>query len=132
LISVILVLTPESTEAVPLAVTRIKANVIGGIASVLCLLALLPTPLSIIFAMILTIIGCYIFKLMSGSRAAIAAVIIIMMHGMEYHLPTFWEATIKRLLAVILGCVIGLLVTLIFHRRLSSNSKLSEKENVEN
>jgi uncharacterized membrane protein YgaE (UPF0421/DUF939 family) len=119
LISVILVLTPESSEAVPLAVTRIKANFIGGIASVLCMLFLAPSPLTIILAMVLTIFGCYFFNLMTGSRAAIAAVIIIMMHGLEYRMPDFWTGTLKRLLMVIIGCIIGLLVTIIFHRRLT-------------
>jgi uncharacterized membrane protein YgaE (UPF0421/DUF939 family) len=131
LISVILVLTPDNTEAVPLALTRIKANIVGGVASILCLLALAPTPLTIILAIIVTIVSCYFFRLMTGSRAAIAAVIIIMMHGMEYTEPFFWTATIKRLLAVIAGCFIGLLITLLFHRRLHPESRLKGNENPE-
>lgn len=129
LISVILVLTPDSAEAVPLAVTRIKANFIGGIASVICLLALAPTPISITLAIVLSIIGCYYFNLMTGSRAAIAAVIIIMMHGIEYDQPFFWTATLKRLLAVVIGCLIGLLVTVLFHRNIVSGKSGMESEN---
>lgn len=123
IISVILVLTPESNEAVTLAVTRIKANIIGGIASVLCLLILPTVPLTIILAIVLTIIGCHFFNLMAGSRAAIAAVIIIMMHGLEFDQPFFWTATIKRLVSVIIGCLIGLIVTLAYHKKLLNNSE---------
>jgi uncharacterized membrane protein YgaE (UPF0421/DUF939 family) len=118
IISVILVLTPESNEAIPLAVTRIKANMIAGVASFLSLLIFPATPVTIIFVIVITILGCYQFKTMSGSRAAIAAVIIIMMHGMETAAPDFWKVTLQRIGSVIAGCLIGLIVTLIYHRDL--------------
>jgi uncharacterized membrane protein YgaE (UPF0421/DUF939 family) len=128
IISVMLVLTPEGGEAIPLAITRIKANLIGGLASVLCLIALPPMAVTIILAIVLTIVGCYFFNLMAGSRAAIAAVIIIMIHGIEYDLPDFWSATLKRILAVIIGCVIGLLVTLLFHGNVARKSNVRNQE----
>ncbi len=115
-ISVILVLTPESREAIPLAITRIKANLVAGVSSFVFLMFFPANAFSIIAAMIITILGCYKFKVMAGSRAAIAAVIIIMMHGMETNQTDFWNITLQRIGLVIAGCIIGLLVTLVYHR----------------
>ena len=129
MISVLLVLTPESKEAIPLAQTRIKANIIAGIVSLVCLLMGSPTLLTIVLAIILTILCCYAFNLMSGSRSATAAVIIIMLHGLEYDMPFFWTATIERVISVITGCTIGLLITLIFHYPFG-NRKISDADKV--
>jgi uncharacterized membrane protein YgaE (UPF0421/DUF939 family) len=118
IISVMLVLTPDNNEALPLAVTRIKANLIGGAVSTLCLVIAPTNAISISAAIVITIICCYFLKLMSGSRAAIAAVIIIMMHGLQFSEPEFWKTTLERVVAVIAGCAIGLLVTLLFHQRI--------------
>ena len=117
MISVMLVLTPESSEAMSLAITRIKANFIGGLVSILFILLNLPLYLSISLSVVLTILACNHFKLMTGSRAALAAVIIIMMHGEEFSHPNFWSITLQRLGSVIVGCLIGLLVTIIFNQR---------------
>ena len=117
IISVMLVLTPENSEAISLAITRIKANFIGGIVSIFFILINLPLYLSISLSVVLTILACNHFKLMTGSRAAIAAVIIIMMHGEEFSHPNFWSITFQRLASVIIGCLIGLLVTIIFNQR---------------
>lgn len=116
MISVILVITPDSDESIPLAITRIKANIIGGMASLLCFLIDLPIAVSILSAVVITILACYFFKLMSGSRAAIAAVIIIMLHGEQYNQPAFWSITFQRLISVIAGCLIALIVTFLFHK----------------
>src|SRR5215469_12520271 len=66
IISVILVLSPDSKEAVPLAVTRIKANLIGGASALLFLLFGIANAITISVAMALTIVLCYILKLMAG------------------------------------------------------------------
>ena len=122
-----LVLTPESNEAIPLAITRIKANLIGGAASFLFLLFLPPNAFTIILVITISILVCYFFNLMSGSRAAIAAVIIIMFHGIEYSHESFWTVTLSRILSVIVGCVIGLLVTILFHREYLKKKIVSGK-----
>lgn len=118
IISVILVLTPESDEAIPLAITRIKSNLIAGAASLLFLLFFPANPITIIVVIIVTILLCYKFKVMTGSRAAIAAVIIIMFHGIEYSERSFWSVTSERISSVVIGCTIGLLVTILFHKKL--------------
>ena len=118
IISVMLVLTPESDEAIPLAITRIKSNLIAGAASLLFLLFFPANPITIIVVIIVTILLCYKFKVMTGSRAAIAAVIIIMFHGIEYSERSFWSVTSERISSVVIGCTIGLLVTILFHKKL--------------
>jgi uncharacterized membrane protein YgaE (UPF0421/DUF939 family) len=126
-ISVILVLTPESKEAIPLALTRIKANLLGGITSLVCMTFFPPNAFTIIAVIVMTIVGCYKLRIMEGSRAAIAAVIIIMMHGIETQQTNFWTITLQRIGFVIGGCVIGLLVTLVYHRDFIRKSKLMGK-----
>ena len=127
IISVMLVLTPESDEAIPLAITRIKSNLIAGAASLLFLLFFPANPITIIVVIIVTILLCYKFKVMTGSRAAIAAVIIIMFHGIEYSQRSFWSVTLERISSVVIGCTIGLLVTILFHKKLLKKHFLSGK-----
>ena len=127
IISVMLVLTPESDEAIPLAITRIKSNLIAGAASLLFLLFFPATPITIIVVIIVTILLCYKFKVMTGSRAAIAAVIIIMLHGMEYNQDSFWSVTLERISSVVIGCIIGLIITILFHKKLLKKHFLSGK-----
>ncbi len=119
IISVILVLSPDSKEAVPLAVTRIKANLLAGAAAMLLLLFGAANVLTISVAIILTIGLCYFFNVMAGSKSALAAVIIIMIHTTELgKVHQLWYTTIERILSVIAGCVIGLVVTFIYHQKL--------------
>lgn len=117
IISVILVLTPDNNEALQLAITRIKANLIGGLVSMIILYFVVANPFTITIALVITILCCHLLNLMNGSRAALAAVIIIMLHGLEYGQPHFWTTTIERVAAVIAGCIIGLIVTLLFHKK---------------
>jgi len=119
IISVILVLSPDSKEAVPLAMTRIKANLLAGGAAMLLLLFGPANVLTISVAIVLAIWLCHLFNVMAGSKSALAAVFIIMIHttelGKEYHL---WYTSIARILSVIIGCALGLIVTFIYHQKL--------------
>ncbi|MFZ4540239.1 MAG: hypothetical protein ACOYNL_00320 [Rickettsiales bacterium] len=87
-------------------------------ASVVSVLFLLLCP-SVIGAICLsitvTIIICYLLNLMAGSRAALAAVVIISLHPAGIHL---WSTAAERVLAVVAGCVVALLLTFVFHRTL--------------
>ena len=71
LISVVLVLSPDSNEAIALALTRIKANLTGGASSFLCLLLGPANPLTVSLAFVVTIVMCHIFKVMTGVRSAL-------------------------------------------------------------
>lgn len=122
LISTLLVLSPDSSEAIPLALNRIKANVVAGSASILCLFIPVPRLFIVIMALAITIFVCYILKLMVGCRSALAAVIIVMLHEStgKHH---SWDSALQRMVAVILGCLIGLLITLIFHRKFTKQEE---------
>src|SRR4051812_3451909 len=62
LISVILVLSPDGKEAIPLAVTRIKANVVGAGTGALCLLIASSNLWIISLAVAITLSLCYLLK----------------------------------------------------------------------
>ncbi|HEY2759838.1 MAG TPA: aromatic acid exporter family protein [Pirellulales bacterium] len=128
LVSAILVLSPDNQEALPLATARIKANVMASVVALVCLL---PGPANLVtinIALALTIGLCSLFRLMDGSRSALAAVIIIMLHEPGKHL---WDAAAERAGTVIAGCVLGLLITLAFHRRLDSRASASRADKSE-
>ncbi|MBC8083642.1 MAG: FUSC family protein [Hymenobacter sp.] len=116
LVSVLLVLSPDSREAVPLAFTRIKANGVAAGICALCL-GLLPASYPVIgFALASTIVLCYLGRLMGGCRSALAAIIIIMLHDPILSRAAVWQTAWQRLGSVVIGCGLALLITLVFHR----------------
>ena len=112
LISVMLVLSPDGRESVPLALTRIKANIVGACSGMLCLLIGQTNMWMMAAALVVTLSFCYLFKLDSGIRSALAATIILMLHEEGKHV---WDTAIERVIAVLAGCVLGLLITFTFH-----------------
>ena len=128
LVSAILVLSHDSADAVLLATTRIAANMIGSATSLLCLL-LGPTSFVILcLAIVLTIGLCALSRLMAGSRSALAAAVIIMLHEPGMH-P--WDAVLKRAGSVVAGCLLGLVVTFAFHQRLLRSGDNVAREQAE-
>jgi uncharacterized membrane protein YgaE (UPF0421/DUF939 family) len=118
LISMLLVLSPDGNEAIPLTMVRIKANLVASAVSI-AFLAISPTvSIAICAAIAVTIIACHIFNLMAGSRVALAGVVIILLHPQGAHL---WSTALERVFSVILGCAIGLLLTFVFHRDVAWN-----------
>ncbi|HXC63498.1 MAG TPA: FUSC family protein [bacterium] len=115
LISVMLVLSPDGKEALPLALTRTKANAIGAASSLVFLLLGLPQAVGVCAAIALAVLLCHLFKAMAGSRSALAAVIILMLREPGAYL---WDAALGRFASVAAGCLAGLLITLLFHRAL--------------
>lgn len=121
-ISMLLVLTPDNREAVPLTVVRIKSNIVAAVSTLLFLLVTPNTTLAICLSITATILICYWLKLMAGSRAALAAVVIVALHPMGEHL---WSTSAERVLAVITGCILGLVLTFAFHRQLPRRSDIT-------
>ncbi len=115
LISVMLVISPDSKEAMPLAMTRMKANLTGSTASVLCLLVCPPNLLTISLAVALSITLCYAFNVMASSRSALAAVIIVLVHSSG--LPV-WDVAFERVASVMVGCLLGIAITYVFHKKI--------------
>ena len=121
LISVILVLSPDGKDALPLAFTRIKANFVGAGVGLICLLITSTNMWILSAALAITVSFCYLLKFDTAIRSALAATIIIMLHEEGKHL---WDTAIERVIAVVAGCVLGLLITFTFHFK----GKIGEKK----
>lgn len=117
LISVILVLSPDGKDSVSLALNRIKANLVGAGTGLLCLVFFTSNIWSMSIAVTLALAFCYLFKLDTAARSALAATIIIMMHEVGKHV---WDTAFERVLAVLSGCILGLIITFVFHFKISS------------
>jgi uncharacterized membrane protein YgaE (UPF0421/DUF939 family) len=112
LISIVLVLAPDRKDAMRLAKNRIKANLVGSTIG-LCLFYLHATNfLMLCIGLVGSIVLCELLKLQAATRTAAVAVVIIMLHEPG---KFFWEVAAERAGGVVLGCVIGVLITLVFH-----------------
>ena len=114
LISIILVLSPDAKDALPQASNRIKANLIGAAAGLIMLLVHVAPEITVSGAAIITIIICYFTKLEASTRTALAATIIVTIHENGKYI---WDVAFDRVIAVVAGCIIGIVITLIFHSR---------------
>lgn len=112
LISIILVLSPDAKDALPQASNRIKANLIGAAAGLIMLLFHISPEITVSGSVLITIIVCYITKLEVATRTALAATIIVTIHENGKYI---WDSALERVIAVVAGCVIGIIITLIFH-----------------
>lgn len=126
LISIILVLSPDGKDAVPLAVNRMKANVVGAFAGLLMLSLHPPTLIMVTGGVIITIVVCYLTNLENPTRTALAATIIVTLHEGGRHI---WDVALERVIAVLAGCVLGMLITYLFHSRfITGPSEISLKQ----
>jgi uncharacterized membrane protein YgaE (UPF0421/DUF939 family) len=126
LISVILVLSPEGKDALELSLTRIKANLVGAATGILILLIQIPSPWNIVAGAMISLFVCDQLKLNSGARSTLAAVIIILLHPEEgMHV---WDSALSRVIAVILGCLLGLIITYVFHSLIKINEPALNSE----
>ena len=117
LISVMLVLSPDGTDAVSLAMSRIKANLVGAGAGLLMLVVHAPTVVMVSGGIAITVAVCTLLKLEASTRSALAATIIVTLHEAGRHV---WDTALERIVAVLAGCLLGLVVTFIFHSRFTS------------
>lgn len=127
LISVVLVLSPEGKDAVELSLTRIKANLVGAGAGVLMLVAQIPWPWNIAVGAALALFICDRLKLNAASRSTLAAVIIILL---QQGSNSLWSSAVNRIGAVITGCIIGLLITYVFHSFIKTDAPALNSEAV--
>jgi uncharacterized membrane protein YgaE (UPF0421/DUF939 family) len=130
LISVVLVLSPEGTDSVKLAFTRIKANLVGATTGLLLLFIELPRPYNMATGAIISLFICDMLKLNAGAKSTLAAMIIVLMHPEGKHV---WDASLERIFAVIIGCFLGLGITYLFHSLFKINTPVwgnrDKKEN---
>jgi len=112
LISIILVLAPDRKDALNLAVNRIKANLVGASIGLLLFYIQPITLVTICIGIAIAIVVCDFFNLQVATRTAIVAVLIITMHEPGKY---FWDIALERAAGVVSGCIIGVLITYIFH-----------------
>jgi uncharacterized membrane protein YgaE (UPF0421/DUF939 family) len=129
LISVILVLSPEGKDAVDLVLTRIKANFIGAGTGILILLLHLPSPWNLAAGATISLFICDRLNLNAGARSTLAAMIIILLHqeGSNSGAP-LWDSALSRIIAVVSGCILGLLITYVFHSIFRLSTPVSANE----
>jgi len=127
MISVLLVIAPDSKDSARLAVDRMKANILGSSIGLLLFLIHRPDLLLVCIAVALTIVIGTFLKLNAALRTSLAALVIVMIH--EEQRNSAWSIALERMGCVTLGCVIGLLVILIFNS-LPIVKRLRNKEDV--
>ncbi len=112
LISIILVLAPDEKDAINLATSRIIANIVGAVIG-LTLFYIHPINLFMIcLGITASIIACELLKLQTATRSAGVALLIITMHQPGQY---FWDVALERAGGVVCGCIIGMIITYIFH-----------------
>jgi len=123
MISTILVIAPDGKGSNQLAIDRMKANILGSSIGLLLFLIHQPNLFLISIAVMLTIITGTFLKLNAALRPALSAVVIVMIH--EEAQNSTWHIAIERMGCVIIGCIIGLLITVAFNS-LSNLKKQSD------
>jgi uncharacterized membrane protein YgaE (UPF0421/DUF939 family) len=113
MISVVLVIAPDSKDSNRLAFDRIKANILGSSIGLLLFLIRIPNLFLICIGVILTIVIGIFLKLNSALRSALSALVIVMIH--EEGPNSTWHIALERTGCVMIGCIIGLLITLAFN-----------------
>jgi uncharacterized membrane protein YgaE (UPF0421/DUF939 family) len=77
-------------------------------------------------ALVATLSLCYLFRFDAGARSAMAATIIIMLHEEGRH---FWDSALTRVVAVMAGCLLGLIITFLFHARIRKEKNTGDTAN---
>ncbi len=126
MISVVLVIAPDGKDSNRLAFDRIKANILGSSVGLSLFLIRIPNLFLICLGVILTIAIAIFLKLNSALRPALAALIIVMIH--EEGQNSTWHIAVERMVCVIIGCIIGLLITLAFNAFLISKKQNNKDE----
>lgn len=129
LFSIVLVLTSDRKDSMNLAMTRIKANFVGAAIGLLLFL-IHPINLSMIcIGITVAIAFCELFNLQAATRSACVSVLIITMHEPGKY---FWDVALERAAGVLCGCIIGVIITYLFHNihlKHTAVSKGEEKTN---
>jgi uncharacterized membrane protein YccC len=113
MISILLVISPDGKGSNQLAFDRMKANILGSSIGLFLFLIHQPNLFLISVAVILTIIIGTFLNLNTALRSALAAVVIVMIH--EEGQTSTWHIAVERMVCVIIGCILGLMITLAFN-----------------
>jgi uncharacterized membrane protein YgaE (UPF0421/DUF939 family) len=111
IISVLLVLAPDKADSIRLANDRMKANIIGAGIGLFAFLIHKPDLFVLSVSVTAVILVCYFLKLVNPSRSALAALVIVLIQEEGYNTGS---AAVERMACVIIGCVVGLIITYLF------------------
>jgi uncharacterized membrane protein YgaE (UPF0421/DUF939 family) len=109
IISVVLVVSPENDKK--LAYTRMEGNLLGSIVGLVVFFIPFPTLILLCLGLSLTIIIGLFLNLQTSVRTAVAATIIVLFQEQSAH---SWEVALKRVGCVLVGCLVGFIITLLF------------------
>ena len=128
-ISTFLVLSPEGKDAIEVALVRIKANFVGASTGLILLAFHLPTILGMCIGAAVSLVACDLLKLSLGAKSTLAAVAIVLMNSTQNN---FWSSPFHRVSSVIIGCILALIITYIFHSVLKfrTPSEYNETESI--
>jgi uncharacterized membrane protein YgaE (UPF0421/DUF939 family) len=112
IVSLLLVLAPDWDSSISLPIARIKANITGALIGLFCFTLPFSQLVSLCIGVVLTIAVCTIMRFPSSTRSALAALVIVLLQEMG---KPMWSYALQRILAVLLGCLVGLALTLLFH-----------------
>lgn len=111
IVSLLLVLAPDWDNSIALPIARIKANVTGALVGLFCFTLPFHQLVNLSIGVVITIWICTLLKFPAATRSALAALVIVLLQ--EFGKP-MWSYALQRILAVLLGCLVGLTLTLTF------------------
>ncbi len=110
LVSVVVATSPESSNR--LAYDRMKANLLGGAVGLVLYFMDFPTLLLLCVGIVATILIGTLIRLNNATRAAMAALIIVLLQEEQVK---DWSLVLQRVACVFVGCIVALLITLMFN-----------------
>lgn len=110
-ISVLLAFSPDDKDAKKVAYDRMKANILGSSVGMVLFLIHFPNLFIMGLGVIMTIAIATLLNIQSTTRSALAAVVIVLLYEQE---NASWHMALERMICVIIGCLIALLLTLLF------------------
>ncbi|MGE4465336.1 MAG: FUSC family protein [Spirochaetales bacterium] len=128
IVSLLLVLAPDWDSSISLPIARIKANITGALIGLFCFTLPFSQLANLCIGVVLTIAVCTIMRFPSSTRSALAALVIVLLQEMG---KPMWSYALQRIFAVLLGCLVGLALTLLFHfgeQRWNKRKPLAETE----
>ena len=108
-VSAALVIQPALQQAILASAVRIAANMIGGIVGILIGEFWGNSVGQFLIAVVIVVLICEYLRLDLGLRTAVVSVAVIMLKTDARVVSTGWE----RLVAVIVGCLMGLCIQLV-------------------
>lgn len=114
IVSVVIVLSPDHSTTQ--AYNRIKANILGCAVGICLYPIQLPNLIILCIGVILTICIGLALNIKDALRSALAGFVIV---TIQQERSKHWFVAVERVMCVVSGCVIALLITLLFNLILS-------------